>query len=174
MKRAILALLTAGLAGVVFAGVIVRKPADKPVPTSRETAPVVDSPSGSELWTSQPKPVDRNAPQLPRIAAVPKIDPYPLILVVPETVRTSDNVTFSTPDGRYRLANVEQRQPNEICKEASGKRWACGLRLRMALRAKIAGRVFRCRMIAADSDPKAIECLDGDGPLRVDADPLRD
>jgi hypothetical protein len=117
--------------------------------------------------------VDPRARPLPRLPAVPKLEPYPMILSIPGDVRTMDSATFATDAGRFRLANIERTPPNEICIEPTGKRWSCGLRRRMALRAKIAGRTFRCRALAVAAGETTLECLDGLSPLDIADDPPR-
>ena len=146
------------------------------LPESAASAPpdVEQRPVSPPFWTSTPQKVDPAAQGYARLPSESKIDPYPLTLIVPTAVRTSDSATFSTQEGAFRLANIERTPPDEICKEASGMRWACGLRRRMALRSKLAGRVFRCRIIVAEPGLKTIECLDGDKLLDVTVAPPGD
>ncbi|WP_148259326.1 thermonuclease family protein [Polymorphum gilvum] len=121
------------------------------------------------LWTTKPVRIDPKRQELPR--APDRVSPYPDTMYVPPSVRVPNSVTFQVKGTVYRLAVLEPVPPQMVCREASGQRWACGLRARMNLRAMIAGKQIACRRIGVAADdgrpPEAAPKADP-GPVLVD------
>ncbi|MBO0347331.1 hypothetical protein J0X15_19030 [Roseibium sp. CAU 1637] len=110
-------------------------------------------------WTTKPMRVDRAEQDLPRIEDRRKSDPFPDILYVPPSVRTPDSVTFQVDGTIHRLAYLAPVPSQKVCVEETGRKWACGLRARMALRTLIAGKQIRCKSIAEGEDAfKIVHC----------------
>ncbi len=118
------------------------------------------------LWTTKPVRVDPETQALPRAPARRTFDLYPLSLRVPRTVRVTDSTTFVHDGTAYRLTNVSPVPARMICREANGRRWACGLRARMALRSMISGKLIHCRAIDARVQrPVPVACVLGQESL---------
>lgn len=117
--------------------------AQDPALTEPNTPPV-----GSAVrWTSKPMRVDPAKQTMPRIQDRRLSADYPELLYVPRSVRTPDSVTFVLSAKTYRMTGIDPVPPQKVCKAREGRRWACGLRSRMALRNMISGKQIRCRVL---------------------------
>lgn len=141
-------------------------------PPARAQSPTDQSEAtagGAVLWTTKPVRVNREAQSLPRAPARNAFDLYPLAMYVPKSVRVSDSTTFKFKGITYRLANIAPLPPRMICRDVSGRRWACGLRARMSLRAMIAGKQIHCRKIDGVAErPVRVACILDQNQIAVD------
>ena len=111
-------------------------------------AKIVRAPDGRPkklMWTQKPVRVDPNAQDLPRLEAILRIKEFPKVLQVSRFVRVIDSTTFLVDKKHYRLAHIRPIPPKQLCIDLQARRWACGVRARVALRRLIAGRIFLCR-----------------------------
>lgn len=61
-------------------------------------------------------------------------------------VKVRDGQTLSASGTIIRLAGINVREPNETCKDADGKDWACGAQAKGALTRLIRGRSITCAL----------------------------
>ena len=61
-------------------------------------------------------------------------------------VKVRDGQTLSTGGTVIRLAGITAREPNETCKDADGRDWACGAHAKGALKRLIRGRSITCAL----------------------------
>lgn len=130
-------------------------------------APALAGDAGRQvLWTQQPVRVAPEAQDLKRLPDRGAFDPYPMQFFVKPFVRVPDSVTFTIDDVTYRLFNIEPVPARMICRDLEGRRFACGLRARMTLRAMIAGKVLNCRRIDGPREAVVyVSCAVGADPL---------
>lgn len=100
---------------------------------------------GELRWTTKPVRVEPSAKSMPITPREGLNGTSPSIVSVPKSVKVLDSITFSVGDKSYRLVNVQPIPPQYVCKDSRGKRWACGLRSRINLRALIAGKQIKCK-----------------------------
>ncbi|MEP4034696.1 hypothetical protein [Roseibium polysiphoniae] len=111
------------------------------------------------LWTDKPVRIDRAKQDLERLPDRRLNEAFPNIMYVPKSVRITDSVTFSYRDEVFRLAHIAPVPSQMVCRAQDGRRWSCGLRARMNLRAMIAGKQFRCRKLAEEATAHyLVEC----------------
>lgn len=115
------------------------------------------------LWTDKPVRVDRSRQSFDRIADQPsppaqKSDAYPLKLAIEPGLKILDSASFSAKSGRYRIASLQGVAANAVCSDPTGRRWACGLQARLALRKLLVGATLYCRVADETADLTAVEC----------------
>jgi endonuclease YncB( thermonuclease family) len=70
--------------------------------------------------------------------------------------RVVDGDTFIIGDTRIRLEGIDAPETDQICLDASGARWTCGIEARNRLASHIAGRTITCVPRGTDRDRRAI------------------
>lgn len=128
-------------------------------PSSAQLSGASSEDSGGVLWTTKPVRVNPDRQALPRLPERAENEAYPKKIYVPQRVKVPDSATFILDGTTYRLIGVAPVQPHYICKEATGKRWSCGLRSRTTLRALIAGKQIACMTVERpDNDVVVVDC----------------
>ena len=111
-------------------------------------------------WTREPVRIDRDAQQLPRAPALVREEAFPLDLRISQKVKVPDSATFEFDGKTYRLAAIEPIPPFQICQDRQGRKWACGLQSRLALRNLLTGSFIECRAVEVDAEGRErFECL---------------
>lgn len=142
------------------------EPAREATEAEGETAPTGRSADEELAWTSSPVPVDREAQSLDRLPGKLRVDPFPTVIAFPRNVRPRDGASFAVGERVYRLPGLVARPPDEICRDRAGRRFACGARGRIGLRAAVAGRRLACRVEERTADGVVIDCTLGRETLR--------
>jgi endonuclease YncB( thermonuclease family) len=113
-------------------------------------------------WTDRPVKVDREAQSYERLEARPaprqEPDPFTLRFTGKSRYAIIDSVTFEEGGRRYHLVGLDPVPSGQICTDAAGGRWACGLRARAALGGLITGRPLRCAPRGSIGEVVEVEC----------------
>lgn len=114
------------------------------------------------IWTDRPVRIDRSTQQFERIPAVgPRAAasaPTVPSIVIGKDIKVIDAANFITSGRSYRIAGIAGLEPNQICRDDLGRRWACGVRSRATLRALLQHPLTRCVEEDADATPITISC----------------
>lgn len=116
-----------------------RPPAERPAeapPPSRERQTAVRLLAG---WHSE-----ASDPLAPTDLAAERFEP---MQQPPPPFDAVDSTLIDTRDTRIRLAHARAVPRDEICRDASGQRFSCGLLARVALQNHIAGKTLLCRRL---------------------------
>ena len=107
--------------------------------------------SGDPVWSSKPTRVDKTHQSLERLPpklAEPTADKYPLKLKRALPFRVIDSVSFVHGGKKYRLIDLDAVPAAKICaKEDGQRRWACGLKSRVALAGLLRGKPDSLRTV---------------------------
>jgi endonuclease YncB( thermonuclease family) len=126
-------------------------------PGTTRAEPPRTPPVTPPIWSDVPVLVDRAKETRERIAPAPTALPVPGFRV---TGARGEGTGALRIDGiRHRLFGLAPIDPERICTDADGRRWACGLRARSTLSGLAVGHTLRCRRIdgSAPSDP-VVDC----------------
>lgn len=123
--------------------------AAEPQPTRAPSAPI---------WTTTPTRIDRTQETRERIAPAPAADPLPRFVV--RDARLADAGALLIGGRRHRLFGIAAVEPDRVCTAADGRRWACGLRGRVALSVLASGHALLChRFEETRGEDPVIDCL---------------
>lgn len=106
--------------------------------------------SGSETVASETDgDGDRVAAVPPDAAQQPKQELKPKLFY---RVLVRDGGTLQSGNTVITLDGIAARDADALCKDANGRKWACGKQARIALMRLIRGRAVRCRVPASGKD----------------------
>ena len=77
--------------------------------------------------------------------------------------RIVDGDTVQIDSAKIRLQGIDAPETDQICLDASRKRWNCGLEVRDRLIAKGGGKVWSCRSSSVDRYGRALASCEADG-----------
>ena len=130
--------------------------------------------SGGLLWTTKPTPVDARRQSYERLPArlppTPPVDRDPIRFFANHDVTVADNAHFIWRGTTYRIAGIDPLPRNAVCKDAQGRRNACGLRAFKALDNALRGQSISCRPVGPDAN--LVSCRVGQRNLAALLRPL--
>lgn len=119
--------------------------------------------SAGTVWTSSPVKIDVQKQRFERLPAKPpepsRSSLYPLKFARNSHYRVLDSVSFVLGRQRYRIAAVDPVDPNRICLSATGARWSCGVKSKVALSRLISGKLLECKSHGEVEGFMVVECL---------------
>lgn len=120
------------------------------------------------LWTDKPvriNPKEQTFLRLPPIDRQEIQKPERAIQIAPG-VAVVDAANFLSNGRSYRIIGLRGLARNEICRDASGRKWACGVRSRATVRSILTQSLkTRCYVEDEQVDPVTLKCLYGGKPL---------
>lgn len=112
------------------------------------------------VWTSRPTKIDIGKQSYERLPAKPSLSSlYPLKFARSSHYRVLNSVSFVVGRQRYRLAGLDPVEPNRICQFATGARWSCGVKSKVALSRLISGKLLECKSNGEVGGFTVLECL---------------
>lgn len=146
---------------VFIAGSLVmssRAPAETGPPRTTEAAPRPSAQTPGPVWVPDVVRIDRSRDTRERV--VPDGTDRRHFVVATQAAVARDG-SFSTNEGRIRIAGIRLPERGRVCRTADGRRWACGVRAFVAFSTTIARRGLDCRPVSAgpDARPPLHDCL---------------
>lgn len=129
---------------------------------------VVPTAAEGMLWTDKPVRIN---PQIQTFERLPPVtgtsaQAREQALQIGPNIKVIDAANFFSNGRSYRIVDMRGLAANEICRDAQGKRWACGVRSRARLRSILTERFrTRCYLEEEQNDPVPIRCFYGGRPL---------
>jgi endonuclease YncB( thermonuclease family) len=113
-------------------------------------------------WTDVPVRVNQNTQHLERLPdrSLSRGDEQPSWINLGKDVKAIDSATFQSGGKTYRLVGIRGLEPNSLCRDKQGHKWACGVRGRATLRSLLIRLYTRCALHAVEQDVKG-----GDAPV---------
>lgn len=113
------------------------------------------------IWTDRPVRIDRAAQPYERIptAAAPAQAPAARPIAIGKDLKVIDAANFLSGGKAYRIVGLAGLEPNQICRDDRGRRWACGVRSRATLRALLQQTAMtRCLPADREASPTPVTC----------------
>jgi predicted transglutaminase-like cysteine proteinase len=124
-----------------------------------------DGPATADAQTAATQTAVSVAVAQPAKIAVSDAMPATLKIDLHSRVKVVDGATFQLDGNRYRLAGVKTTMRNELCRDAKGFRYACGLQKAKALSDMLRSGPVQCQIDQNRAGLKTVNCTIGNQDL---------